>query len=176
MLAPLLGCGEHPWDGVDTPSSILTGAAVCNIGQPWYSADRSRVGISPMLSQAELFFWNIWTSQEVGHTHSGQSETMWAASVWPHGCCWGWPFYPGRKRGKYCLEVEKIQWSPGVCAKTADVSGEILPPCEESCTGLSRPKKSKRLWNLRKLLLLNSNVIYMCIYLHIPISLLLSIC
>lgn len=122
------------------------------------------------------FFWNIWTSQEVGRTHSGQSETMWAASVWPHGCCWGWPFYPGRKRGKYCLEVEKIQWSPGVCAKTADVSGEILPPCEESCTGLSRPKKSKLLWNLRKLLLLNSNVIYMCIYLHIPICLLLSIC
>lgn len=74
MLAPLLGCGEHPWDGVDTPSSILTGAAVCNIGQPWYSADRSRVGISPMLSQAELFSGTFGQAKRWGTHTQGRAK------------------------------------------------------------------------------------------------------
>lgn len=42
MLAHLLGCSRHPWDPATIPISIFMGVAMC-----------SRVGISPMLSQAK---------------------------------------------------------------------------------------------------------------------------
>lgn len=36
MLAHLLGCSGHPWDPVTIPSTILTGAAMCNVTQWWF--------------------------------------------------------------------------------------------------------------------------------------------